>query len=56
MLALACKNEKDVVLPYKNKNVVPGIEVFLESHLDLVKGKRVGLITNPTGVASNLES
>jgi uncharacterized protein YbbC (DUF1343 family) len=56
ILALACKNEKDVVPPYEQKNVVPGIEVFLKSRLDLVKGKRVGLITNPTGVASNLKS
>jgi uncharacterized protein YbbC (DUF1343 family) len=51
-----CKNKKDVVLPYKQTFVKPGIEVFLESHLGLVKGKRVGLITNPTGVNSNLES
>ena len=29
--------------------VRPGVEVFLEKRLDLVKGKRVGLITNPTG-------
>jgi uncharacterized protein YbbC (DUF1343 family) len=29
--------------------VKPGVEVFLEKHLDLVKGKKVGLITNPTG-------
>ncbi len=56
ILAPSCKNEKDVVLPYKQKKVKPGIEVFLESHLDMVKGKRVGLITNPTGVNSNLES
>jgi uncharacterized protein YbbC (DUF1343 family) len=34
--------------------VKPGIEVFLEKHLDLVKGKRVGLITNPTGTDSRL--
>jgi uncharacterized protein YbbC (DUF1343 family) len=33
-----------------------GAEVFLESRLDLVKGKRVGLITNPTGVDSRLRS
>ncbi len=52
----SCTNKEDFVLSYKQKNVRPGIEVFLESHLDLVKGKRVGLITNPTGVASNLES
>lgn len=52
----SCSNKNDFVLSSKQKNVKPGIEVFLESHLDLVKGKRVGLITNPTGVASNLES
>jgi uncharacterized protein YbbC (DUF1343 family) len=52
----ACKNKKDVVLPYKQAIVKPGIEVFLESRLDLVKGKRVGLITNPTGVDTNLGS
>jgi uncharacterized protein YbbC (DUF1343 family) len=27
-----------------------GVEVLFESRLDLVRGKRVGLITNPTGV------
>lgn len=38
------------------KSVKIGAEAFLENHLDLVKGKRVGLITNPTGVNSNQES
>lgn len=33
-----------------------GIEVLLESQLDLLKGKKVGLITNPTGVDGNLKS
>lgn len=36
--------------------VKPGVEVFLEKHLDLVKGKRVGLITNPTGVDGRVRS
>ncbi|MDH4197451.1 MAG: DUF1343 domain-containing protein [Candidatus Aminicenantes bacterium] len=36
--------------------VRPGLEVFLAERLDLVKGKRVGLITNPTGVDSRLRS
>ncbi len=36
--------------------VKPGVEVFLENHLDLIKGKRVGLVTNPTGVDSRLVS
>jgi uncharacterized protein YbbC (DUF1343 family) len=30
--------------------VHPGIEVFLSRYTGLVKGKRVGLVTNPTGV------
>ena len=33
-----------------------GLEVFLEKHLDLVEGKRVGLITNPTGVDGTLRT
>ncbi len=36
--------------------VKPGIEVLLAERLDLVRGKRVGLITNPTGVTSQLVS
>jgi uncharacterized protein YbbC (DUF1343 family) len=36
--------------------VKTGLEVFLAKHLDLVKGKRVGLITNPTGVDADLRS
>ncbi|NOY77916.1 MAG: DUF1343 domain-containing protein [Calditrichaeota bacterium] len=36
--------------------VKPGIDVLLEKHLDLIQGKRVGLITNPTGVTSEMES
>ncbi|MBM3297847.1 MAG: DUF1343 domain-containing protein [Candidatus Aminicenantes bacterium] len=38
------------------RTVVPGIEVFLEKRLDLVRGKKVGLITNPTGLDSRLRS
>ncbi len=33
-----------------------GVEVLLESQLDLLRGKRVGLITNPTGVDRNVVS
>ncbi|WP_082684116.1 exo-beta-N-acetylmuramidase NamZ domain-containing protein [Lentibacillus amyloliquefaciens] len=39
-----------------NQKVTPGIEVLLDKNLDWLKDKRVGLITNPTGVASNMES
>jgi uncharacterized protein YbbC (DUF1343 family) len=37
-------------------NVKLGVEVFLEKHLNQVKSKRVGLITNPTGIDSNANS
>jgi uncharacterized protein YbbC (DUF1343 family) len=33
-----------------------GIEVLRDRHFDILKGKRVGLITNPTGVDSKLKS
>ena len=33
--------------------IKPGIQVLLEDSLHLVKGKRVGLVTNQTGVDSN---
>ena len=36
--------------------VKPGIEVLLAERMDLIRGKRVGLITNPTGVTSQLVS
>ncbi len=36
--------------------IVLGCENFLAYHLDSVRGKRLGLITNPTGVDSHLNS
>jgi len=42
--------------PSKASYVVPGVENLLDSHLELLKGKRVGLVTNPSGVDHNLHS
>jgi len=36
--------------------VKPGIEVLLNQHLPFIQNKRLGLITNPTGVTSDLTS
>ena len=33
-----------------------GVEVLFEKHPDLIRGKHVGLITNPTGMDSHLDS
>lgn len=38
------------------KPVKPGIEVLLDRGFEALKGKRVALITNPTGVDNNLRS
>jgi len=40
----------------KSNRTKPGVDVFLDERVDLVKGQRVGLITNQTGVSSSSES
>jgi uncharacterized protein YbbC (DUF1343 family) len=35
--------------------VKPSVDVLFEKYIDLLRGKRVGLITNPTGINSNLD-
>lgn len=37
------------------KNVIPGIEVLRSQNFKILEGKRIGLITNPTGVDSKLK-
>lgn len=55
ILLVGCREGK-VMGPTQRLDVKPGLEVFLEEHLDLVRGKKVGLITNPSGVDRNLFS
>lgn len=55
LFPLAC-HKKNEVAPGQKGGFKPGLEVFLEERLDLVKGKRVGLITNPTGVDHELRT
>ena len=47
-------------MPTQNSSTHPpvklGVEVLFAKHFDLVRGKHVGLITNPTGVDSQLDS
>jgi len=52
----ACSRGKGPEVPATSVRVKPGIEVFLEKHLDLVRGKKVGLLTNPTGADNGLRS
>ena len=54
--AAACGGPGRPTGPGAVAGVKPGVEVFLEKHVDLVKGKRVGLITNPTGTDAALRT
>lgn len=42
--------------PKATSRVKTGIEVLRDRHFDVLQGKRVGLVTNPTGVDSELRS
>jgi uncharacterized protein YbbC (DUF1343 family) len=52
----ACVSRKEAGTSAARARVRPGVEVFLDKHLDLVRDKRVGLITNPSGTDSLLRS
>ena len=58
-----CQNNSAKCTPTEQKcqhkhsqKVKPGIEVLRDRGFDVLKGKRVGLLTNPTGVDSDLNS
>ena len=54
VLNLNAVKEKEPVL--KSPVVKAGIDVLVEDYLDLIKGKKVGLITNPSAVGSDMRS
>jgi uncharacterized protein YbbC (DUF1343 family) len=45
-----------LLLSHAGAQVKPGIEVLAGRDFDLLEGKRVGLVTNPTGVDSRMRS
>jgi uncharacterized protein YbbC (DUF1343 family) len=56
MLFFSCGAGKKEAPLASAPGVKLGVDVFLETGLDVVRGKRVGLITNPSGVDSRLRS
>ena len=59
MLALSALPAAKDVAAHKEKKknkVTPGVEVLLDDQKELLKGKKVGLITNPTGIDSKVNS
>jgi uncharacterized protein YbbC (DUF1343 family) len=52
----SCRTDRNTLSIKKQEKVILGAEVFLESRLDLIRGKKVGFITNPSGVDTHLQS
>jgi uncharacterized protein YbbC (DUF1343 family) len=42
--------------PVNGQNVATGVETLIKNNFEILKGKRVGLVTNPTGVDRSLRS
>jgi len=42
--------------PLSGQNVATGVETLIKNNFEILKGKRVGLVTNPTGVDRSLRS
>lgn len=56
-LAVGCSHSSRAAEPVSESEVVkPGIEVLVQRGFDGLQGKRVGLLTNPSGVDRNLKS
>ncbi|MGE6377122.1 exo-beta-N-acetylmuramidase NamZ family protein [Peribacillus muralis] len=53
---LSSSNSVTAVKEKKKQRVSTGIEVLLKEEKKILKGKKVGLITNPTGIDSHLTS
>lgn len=57
MTLAACSNNSQTTTTTSNEpKVKPGIEVLRDNGFAQLQGKRVGLITNPSGVDNNLKS
>ena len=56
LFCLCCRSGEQTPESQAAEKVKLGVEVFLDEHLALVDGKRVGLVTNPSGVDSRLLS
>jgi uncharacterized protein YbbC (DUF1343 family) len=56
LFCLCCRSGDKTPETRQAEKVKLGVEVFLDKHLSLVKEKRVGLITNPSGADSRLVS
>ncbi|MBD3287202.1 DUF1343 domain-containing protein [candidate division KSB1 bacterium] len=53
MLLLTCRSSQYQPSPPETAHIKPGIEVLLDSQRNLAANKRVGLITNATGITSD---
>lgn len=60
LLFTSCASTKTgsdkIIEEISKRTVKPGIELLREQNFEILIGKRVGLVTNPTGVSSKLKS
>lgn len=56
LVLCSCNNNSETDGTKVTGKVKPGIEVLRDNGFESLKGKRVGLITNPTGVDNDLKS
>lgn len=56
VLAQGCQTPEQTRRHIASRQTKPGVEILLAERMDLLRGKRVGLITNPTGVDRQLTS
>lgn len=56
IFSVSCRTTEEEDKAPQSVGVKPGVEVFLEGGLNLIRGKKAGLITNPTGVDRRLGS
>ncbi|MCU0643498.1 MAG: DUF1343 domain-containing protein [bacterium] len=56
IFASAIASDNSWAQPKNPPPVKPGIDVLIEKQFSLIKGKNIGLITNPTGITRQLKS
>ena len=56
MALTVCRAQSGMSSQPSQPAVKLGVEVLFEKHMDLIRDKRVGLITNPSGMDSHLDS
>ncbi len=55
-IAILCSSSSCVAINDEGPHIETGLEVLVKSNFEILRGRRVGLVTNPTGVDRHLRS